>query len=691
MKKKRVSETIVQIFSANQGFSLRTVCVALVSAGLLTAPAVYGDSGQWQAQFAPEVDSVRQPRDPLRIFLPDDFDASKIGQLRLVLDKVDMTQVMRIEGRQLILEPGRPLKYGQHMIALLEKVGAKTLERGSWPFEVRQSDAVREMMFSSKATLNIKQRASDRGYDENDLPEHRAQADGAIKTKGRVSGKDWQVKAKANFIYNSLPELTPAGRREFDIGKFQVQGNYQNLGFNIGDHRLEPEGLLIKRFRRRGISSRFKSKDKRLMADVFAMRTGRVVGLSEGLGFSDPENRTLGGGITFQPFIGTPEKLSLTTTYLSGKTANSDDFATISGGLKTDTNAWSVAARSTVMDKRLYIAGEYARARQNATNGLADTNDDAVNLLVRYRPKTEYRIAGSPVKTSLGLQYLKVGDQFESPANAALAVDRELVAFVAKAQWVGLTTSLYLASEEDNVDGTKSLPTRRKDVYKLATRYKPKVSTGDMDKEPWYGQPTYNVELRRTKEETVNQPNPGGLDIDNRIQDISVFARFNHSRWNGLVRYKVGWLDDFSDFNPDTKNQLFELEADVSISDRFSLSSRAQYNLISTTGEPDSSTVIVGLTGDIELIPSRLDLNLDYEISDTRLLDNSESTRDNILSANLNWQAIPARSNKPGLSFWLQVSHQSFNDKVFDDADLNQNQVFVGATLSWPYRFPVGN
>lgn len=652
--------------------TVTTCAPSLLWAAAASPPAPAGDA----RLLDPE--SARAPRAKLILEVADSL-AARAEQLRVVLDGLDVTALVRREGRRLVIQPVRPLLPGAHRLLLLERAGDTLREQGRWRFRV----AVRRgWRGSGRMVLRGKRRSIDHGFDAADLP-GADQADGNWRVKLSAKGADWELQGKAAFLYNSLPELTPARRREFDIGKYRLRGRYRGLALDFGHQRLAPSNLVINRFARRGLSGGWRAADGRWSADLFALRTDRVAGFSNFLGFDDPARRTLGGWVRFAPSRVRSERLALTATYLHGK-GSGGGLGSVGDGTATEGNVAGVMLESTLRNGRLKLRGELARSRVDldAGDGLGErVSDDAASVLVKYRPRRAPRWRGKPAETEWGLSYLRIGPSYRSPANIGLATDREALAAVAKLKWGALGARLTAGAEEDNVDDDPLLPTRRKRRLGLQARYRPPAR----EPAPWYGRPTYKLSINQYRDNTV-QSGSDGIEVDSRSREVDWTVVLERARDKGEFGYRYSDQHDFTGADPNTRNQLLRAGWEWQIRERMDLGTRLEYGRFDSNPGDTTENYVAALWTNVRLVPNRLDLTLEYQFNGDRGDQGLTDRDEHSLSWLLNWQAVPARGGRPGLAVWMQGAHQEIDDRGDPSSDGTRFQVFVGATLTWSYQ-----
>lgn len=686
---------------------VRVISWVCLLALLISAPRPSAAEVQqnWKPELAPPDGGVRLSDGAIRIILPPDLDVKIMEWLALELDDIDVTQIVVLEGNQVVLTPPQPLSYGEHRLRLVQyDPDRNILERGVWTLDIRQSANFRKASFESNASLNATYRAADGDIDKAALPAH-LQGTGSAQLQGTFAKGNWEVTGTVPLIYNSLPELptvdseevdaTNTALNKFEVADFLFTGKAGPLFLNIGHHAVGPESLVMQQFNRRGLSVSAKSKQNMVIGTTFAMRTEPIIGFRQGLGIADSDKRVTGAIVTARPLQAAPDKLALTATYLHGEGADQSGEGVVGDGLFTEGDAWSVAAESLLLNNRLRLRGEYAGTRfdfDGPNTGSGKENDDAVALLVDYSPWTDKKVKNRPMNWQLGMEYKNIGTFFHSLANPGLPADKELMRGFTSLDWAGLNLQASLGREEDNVNDINILPRTRKDLITVQGTYSPppKVEDKAGKKRNWLGTPTYSMGMQTVRDKTVFLPDGyEGGNIDLRTRDIQIMANFAYDSWYWSISRSVGWQDDFTDVSPDTRNDLTGLDVNLNIGERLSIGAQLQLSEIKDRDNNiDTTAWLTGITTTAILVPEKLTGTLSYQLNREKASDDSINRKSHIVDFNLSWQVRQPKNNRPGITVWLQGQYQDVKDEVEWSTANNPYQVFLGATITWPYSYP---
>ncbi|NOZ11786.1 MAG: hypothetical protein GXP09_12215 [Gammaproteobacteria bacterium] len=659
----------------------------------------------WQAQFNTPASGQLTPRASLRVALPEGLDNEVISWLALVLDSVDVSALVTLEGSTVILVPPQPLQPGDHQLRLVQKrPDGGTIERGTWRFQVSKAQSGRQLSVTSNISINPSYRISDGDIAKSGLPE-KLQGTGTAQLAARTQGQDWQLSGKAELIYNSLPQLpgeqnsagtNTAASNELELGEFLFTGRNKMGSINLGQHAVGADSLIMQQFYRRGLSVNTRSTDNRFYGTGFITRTEPIVGFRYGLGISDPDNRIAGTMFSAKPLSTRPEALTVSATYLQGQGQDQAGSSVAGDTTVGKGDAWGVAAESLLLSKRLRIRGEYAQTRfdfDGPNQGFGKESDNAQAMLVVYQPWVGKMIKNQPLGLQLGVEYKKIGTFFRSLANPGLPSDKDLKRVFGTANWAGLNVQASFGREEDNVNNISTLSRTRKEQALLTTSYTPIPNSTqgkpeDQAKSVWYrvlGTPTYAVSVQSVRDKTIYMPTTyqGGL-IDSSTREVQLSANFNHTTWNWFANYYTGWQDDATNVSPDARNDMATLGVTFQAGSRVNVGMQVQKNVVNDLDNNlDTTSWLTNLNTSVILIPKKLTGTLSYTNSSDSTSDQSSDRVTQTVDFNLTWQARRAQQNRPGISLWLQGQYQDIEDRINISQNISPYQVFLGATVSW--------
>ncbi len=252
----------------------------LLFGGWLTlhvTPAV----AQVDAQLrTPEAKAFFQPREPLRVALPDDSIPKGPGQLSLELDGMDVSALVQRRQNDWIYVPVRPLAPGHHELRLMFYGDqGQVQELGYWTLEVRHSAGLRSARVDGQLDLALSQRVAESdGIGGDDF---RAQGGGYLESE--LSGDRWQLSSNLDLIAVDDKSLAIADRR-VDLARFQLRGEFDRYHLALGDQQLTSASLIQDGFERRGVSTGAKLPFWSGAASVYQASSRQTVGIDAGLG-----------------------------------------------------------------------------------------------------------------------------------------------------------------------------------------------------------------------------------------------------------------------------------------------------------------------------------------------------------------------------------------------------------------------
>lgn len=660
----------------------------------LVPTLAFADTGDWSPELL-DIDTgpYRTPDATIRIQLPEDVSSESLQQLVLEVDAIDVTAMAFVKDGVMIYTPATPMPYGRRIIRLVEHApDGSILERGFWNMEIRQSENFSEASFNADISLTASQRVGEKNVDTK--PD-RLQGQGSASLTGVLSNDDWKVDSRASIIYNSQHEQTAYGHQT-ELGEYLITASRQSDELRVGHHAVPHNNLIMDNFYRRGISGDVGISPLRSTVTGFAMRTDQITGFRDGLGTGDSRNRVDGVAIQTQPLDKDPERLSLLFSYLDGE-GPSDGINVGGEDITNNGSAWSAAVDSSLYSQQLRLRGEYAGTGYDfdgRDTGYGEENDKAWSLLAQYTPSP----AGDqeiPVNWNIGAEHTYTGTLFRSLANPELAADKQmsrLFGGLGRDTWA-IETSF--AREEDNLDNNRLLPTTRTYLGYLNLNITQAEPVSEDSFFSWLGTPYHTIAVSYQDQEETDTPfGSTRLPTDNRTDNVQWQAAFANTGWDWGMG--LGWsrFQDYSDQTPDQRTLLANLNSNFPLGDRISLSPSVQFQ---TTKDEDSGlkqySTVLGLLANLVLIPEKLDANLNFSLSENKVTNSPDLRQDDytiLVSGDIIWHWIAARTNRPGFDVSLNGTWQNVNDQVNTALDETSNQVFLNLIMTLPLAVPGG-
>lgn len=274
----------------------------------------------------------------------------------------------------------------------------------------------------------------------------------------------------------------------------------------------------------------------------FGVQSKAMPGYRRLLG-SDQGSHTFNGMVVEHRLAGQgDEGLNLVAGWLSGvaHAGGTDEAATQRAG-----NAWSVAADTALLEKRLRLQFEYARSRFDSSHVNDGTERVAAGLGRRperngqaYRFGTELHSSRSSAITwHLGTKFDQVTPWFGSLANPTLTDDWQRLqtyGVIRKGEW---KLDLSLEQRQSNLERDSAIPTLRSEKGQIVAAWTPLQPVANL----FAGKPSIRLTAdygRRNRIDAVDTPQAG--QSEQRKINLMLQAEFAHSDGLWGVRAKGG-------------------------------------------------------------------------------------------------------------------------------------------------------
>ncbi len=671
----------------------RVVRLLLATAALLFSGTAAA-AASWTPELAPPPTDAGfyAPTDSYRIHVPPEVPVEVLKRLALELDRIDVTAFVTRDGEYAVFSPPKPLEPGKHNLRIVEYLPDGTVaERGHWEVEVRGSPRFREAEFHSNLELTNTQRVAD--YDLTDPP-GRNQTQGSWDVGGSVADGDWRLAANGQVMHNTQRDQMPNGETP-DLTSFLVEGDKGPVSAHLGDHTVQADSLVLRDFARRGVSADARVAPLRSRITAFDVRTEAVSGLKYGLGLNDDHHRADGLVWTFNPVTDDPEAFQLQGVYLnavgSGAAPVSSSGSTSTGG-NTELmrgSADALVAESRLWQQRLHLRGEYAVSNNDfdgSGTALSSERDDAYTLAADYT-HPQFTALDAAFSWNLGGEYRDLGPLFYSLGNPGENGDVALARGFTGFAWGGWSSNLEVARQHDNVDNDPTLPTLVTDNFTFGSTWTPRQ---DQPSGGLFAQPSFGLVAQRMYQHHEDIPTAfTGVQVDQTTRVLTLNAAFSPASWSWNLGYTRTWFDDSTGQTVNYTNDLASLGANLLLGERVTLGPQLQYNLLDQSGDATVRTLTAMLNAAFIIVPERVNANLDYSYNHQWASDDSVDSIVQTLGAELNWNAIVARNNHPGLAVFLRGNLQNTNDYGSTSAvgTPDPYQVFAGVRVGWPVAY----
>ena len=674
-------------------------CLALVAGWLFCLPAHAA-----VLELLPPAEGDYRPTDPLT------FDVSQLPdevapRLALEIDDVNVTEFIRREGNNAVLDLPTPIEPGLRRVRVVDYRPDGTIEEiGNWTIEVAAASVIQQAELSADLAVGFDYRAADHNLQLetpfSNVP-GRTLLHGSLNAQGRVAGDGWSVDGYAPVLFRD--DFQTQSGQPWDLGDFHLRaerGRFQTL---IG-HQSPVSSLVMEGFHRRGASVTVGVPEVRTDVQAFALRADPISGFEESLGVQDSDERVV--GVTTQSTLFSTEQHQTTvqTTYLRGRRQG---FGAVEAGFGSPESgtAWSVLADGSFYEQRIFLRGEYARTRFQENTFLAGNpeRDDAFAILVGVRPLgTYYDWNGRSVQWEIAFELDEIGQFFDSPASLFPDNDRRRQRAYSQLQIDGFSFYADWVRTRYNPDGRTGEPIFSDESLHLTTRWAPFWSEDDAVAR-WLANPYIELEYARQSLKPTRTPDPtqlllndllGGIFLPVYSDQLQRLAGIRVGGSNARLSWTLGYLlqqtIDRTRLEPNTRSDGISGSMNFHLGSSASLGMTFQRERFKDerfrTQTVSWSGTLYGYWQPNERIIAAFDASL-FRTRDT---NSTVDTRLIVVSPSLKWHAVLAKPNRPGLSFTIDGTWKHTADDVNLFATDDVFQVFLKAEMNLPIRFGRG-
>lgn len=660
----------------------------LLLGGLLTlhvTPAL----AQVDAQLrTPEAEGFFQPREPLRVALPDDSIPEAPGQLSLELDGMDVSALAQRRQNDWIYVPVRPLAPGHHELRLMFYGDqGEVQELGYWSVEVRHSAGLRSARVDGQLDLALSQRVAESdGIGGDDF---RAQGGGYLESE--LSGDRWQLSSNLDLIAVDDKSLAIADRR-VDLARFQLRGEFDRYHLALGDQQLTSASLIQDGFERRGVSTGAKLPFWNGAASVYQASSRQTVGIDAGLGTDEENNRMTGGQLSFWPWRSDNTQVMIAGEHLSGRVSQ-PDYGSLDPNAEPvvhDGDAWNLTLDSLFFQRQLRIRLEKAESEYDfdgMDQGFDPEQGDAWSALLVLDPTTS---GGDALDWRVGLESRKMGTWFRSLANRHAPADKKVDRLFFDATKDKWTWDGHYAVEDSNLTEDDRYAISEARQWRLGAAY----FDYDFPEGPvltLLGQPTYSLNVGGSS--LIDDYTPQGYlanDLETRRVELTAAFSKEQLQWSAGIHYDT--LEDDTNWQPENRTRATQLDAGWYLNNDYNF--YIGWELQHTTyPEQNVSTDrhIYSFDANAAFIPDRLQGNFSMGLNQTSARDDpffAQWDQTTYLNANLNWRLREPEGHRAGVELILSVTRNDYRDQLLLPNSVNDYQAFIELRTHLPVTYP---
>jgi hypothetical protein len=219
---------------------------------LATPPAVAQTAARdWNAELLPTAEAYRSTRAPFRVQL-DRVPESVLENLFLYLDKINVTEFVRLEGEVVVFTPVVPVAPGQHRLSVIEYTeGGEVIVHEDWLVEVRQSRAFQSARIEADVSVAGDYRAAEHGISSSGDPsgstnDNQFHAEGVLSVHSEVRNAGWSISGEASSFTDSRKENLEGNN--YDVGEFLLTAIAGPGALLAGHHSLPSSTLVLNNF-----------------------------------------------------------------------------------------------------------------------------------------------------------------------------------------------------------------------------------------------------------------------------------------------------------------------------------------------------------------------------------------------------------------------------------------------------------
>ncbi|MGM0982762.1 MAG: hypothetical protein ACQEXG_04955 [Pseudomonadota bacterium] len=648
-------------------------------------------SGQFSTTLdKPESQGFYRPEDVLKLDFSDAVSPEWKPFIRLELDSIDVTEMVTWESLSLLYQPVRAMSAEEHELRLMYYGEDGSVEElGYWTFQVRQTAAFKTIRVEGNSELTANQRLAE----HNMAGPEAFNASGFSQWYSELEADHLRIEGHADLEYVNQASQGTTGRR-LDMTRMTLLAETETARVAAGDQQMGDTSLIMDGYQQRGMAGDISLADLQSDMRLFSMSSTRNLGLRDGIGLDDDDNRITGGRWQTRWEPGDSTEIQFSSTYLSGRVSSTSASKWSANPVNRvhDGDAWNAVMDGFFLDRSLRMRFEHATSRYDFDGrdfGFEAVEDNAWSGLITLDPEPSE--AETPIHWSFGVEAQKVGAFYRSLAHRALPNDlymRRLFVSGERDKWFWDTS---FTVEEDNVDSNASYPTTE------TRRWNAQLGYSDYEEpEPgsifaYLGQPSYTLSLDRSRRKDLSTPS-SYFPEDLTTEGVQLGASFQKERWNWSVDAGMERLTDHTGWQPDTHLQHLGWQLGLELSDSYYLTAgiqdtRTRYR----AGGESTDQQLYSLGATAELIPDRLSARLDITLDHYNAEDDPYFAQRQVsryASGQLNWTLREADTNRAGLELTLSYSGNQLRDRLSGSEPLNEDQIWLKVQTTLPNLYP---
>lgn len=673
---------------------MKKTCRFLLMAVLLTgslaeAFTAIADENVDAITFNPPKLGYFGAQEQLRFSISDQISAEELQQLKLEVDNIDVTSFIVREGNSAIYKPVQPFAWGKHNVRIVQYTGqGEIFIVGEWSFDVRKSKLFREATLN--AALNIS------GVETVAQRDQQAQANpfngsGTFAMDASVANQAWKATIGGAVTYDGANGNPRNGKRSIDMANFLATAQSGPLTVRVGEHNIQADTLLVQNgINSRGLSASLNSDILSSSITGFAMRTSPVLGFQHGFAIGNSNDRIQGVAFQSFPVANDSATIKVAGLYVYG---NGTQAGSVVGGDPTSMGGSAVGGTvdGVFFSSRLRMRGEYAHTKfdfDGAKGALSGVGDYAYSALGSLKLLDNLMLANSPASWVIGFQRKYYGSNFSSVANISGGVyDSEISQLYTQANWADFSLNGEIDQGFDNTNDNAAIPKNRTRVGMLTAGWNPQADYDDQGNPDigFFGIPSLSASVTSQQVLTVTQGGRAAARLDTLTNSLLADVRFTYAAWNWHSNYTVTWLGNHTDLALSTRTDSASIDAMFSLFNQ-KLTVSPQLELLREKNRGTHlklSTVHPNLAITAIILQNKLSGSVSVDATHSFSNDAAQNSTAWQVNGSIDWVAVQAQRQKPGLIFSLKGNYSDLRDRVSVLQSFSNYQLLLNATLDW--------
>ena len=448
------------------------------------------------------------------------------GELRVELDAYDITSVVMLDARRLVL-PVRELALepGRHALRVTRSDASGATVLLELVLDVYQRPGVRRAGRQWNVLLSNAWQVDEYPHPDDS---NRSQTEAILQWGGEIEKATWRASHSLDALYSPGVPLTNTWQLPgYELLVERSLGSAR-VGLALGDDAVPLDNLLFSGFNRRGLRAVFSALEERVQAQLFTLHTDAVTTADVAVVPLDTDTSMVGGFASFAPFASRPDALVFSAGWVDGNGTNGGAGVAIpEGAFTTGGSAWNAALDGYAWQRALWLHGEYARSDFDADGSGIRVNDDATAASLQLSSNGGLTFAALDT-WSLAVEHRRIGAHFFALSNLSLPGDVELRGARAGLGRRGFTLEASALSQRTDVDDQALHPRIDTRARGITLQYAPMWADAARAPWRWLGTPALTFSFERTANRDVDGDAAAlGFEVDDEQRNSAAALQFS--------------------------------------------------------------------------------------------------------------------------------------------------------------------